>query len=170
MPVIQEIVASLNVRDDDEGLFSRDINGQLVRLDAPTEADYTKTVTLQIDGQEVTVPLAEPLTDANGNIVVDLEGRTTPRYTTIYDAAHEALRQAARRRGEDPDPDPLPSAAHDAGGGLPALRGADLRPEARQARGRAEAAARLPAPGEGRDGGLHHERRRARRRRACGRR
>ena len=31
--------------------------------------------------------MAEPLTDANGNIVVDLEGRTTPRYTTIYDAA-----------------------------------------------------------------------------------
>ena len=29
----------LFVRDDDEGLFSRDINGQLVRLDAPTESD-----------------------------------------------------------------------------------------------------------------------------------
>jgi Fe-S-cluster-containing hydrogenase component 2 len=33
------------------------------------------------------VPLAEPLKDANGNVVQDLEGRTTPRYTTIYDAA-----------------------------------------------------------------------------------
>jgi hypothetical protein len=58
-----------------------------VRLDSPTESDYEKNVTLQIDGVSVTVPLAEPLTDANGNIVVDLEGRTTPRYTTIYDAA-----------------------------------------------------------------------------------
>ena len=84
-----DFVAGLFVRDDDEGLFSRDINGQLVRLDAPTESDYTKNVTLQIDGVPVTVPLAEPLTDANGNIVVDLQGRTTPRYTTIYDAAHK---------------------------------------------------------------------------------
>ena len=89
MPMIQDLVAGLNVRDDDEGLFSRDIDGQLVRLDAPTESDYTKEVTLQIDGQEVTVPLAEPLTDANGNIVVDIEGRTTPRYTTILDAAQK---------------------------------------------------------------------------------
>ena len=84
-----EFVAGLFVRDDDETLFSRDISGQLVRLDRPTEADYEKSVTLQIDGQAVTVPLAEPLTDATGNIVVDLEGRTTPRYTTIYDAARK---------------------------------------------------------------------------------
>src|SRR3954454_3957418 len=87
MPVLPETPAGLFVRDDDEGLFSRDINGQLVRLDAATESDYTKSVTIQIDGQPVTVPLAEPLKDANGNIVQDLEGRTTPRYTTIYDAA-----------------------------------------------------------------------------------
>ena len=84
-----DFVAGLFVRDDDEGLFSRDVNGQLVRMDAPTESDYEKNVTLQIDGVPVTVPLAEPLTDANGNIVVDLEGRTTPRYTTIYDAARK---------------------------------------------------------------------------------
>src|SRR3989440_1262172 len=86
MPSDSEFVPGLFVRDDDEGLFSRDINGQLVRLDAPTESDYGKNVTLQIDGAPVTVPLAEPLTDANGNIVVDLQGRTTPRYTTIFDA------------------------------------------------------------------------------------
>ena len=77
----------LFVRDDDEGLFSRDIDGQLVRLDSPTESDYRRTVTLQIDGQSVTVPLAEPLKDADGNIVQDIEGRTTPLYTTIYAAA-----------------------------------------------------------------------------------
>src|SRR3954447_18418090 len=84
-----DFVSGLFVRDDDEGLFSRDINGQLVRVDSPTEADYEKNVTLQIDGLPVTVPLAEPLTDPNGNIVLDLEGRTTPRYTTIYDAARK---------------------------------------------------------------------------------
>ncbi len=82
-----DFVSGLFVRDDDEGLFSRDVEGQLVRLDRPTESDYAKNVTLQIDGQAVSVSLAEPLEDANGNIVVDLQGRTTPRYTTIYDAA-----------------------------------------------------------------------------------
>ncbi len=87
MPIIPERSAGLFVRDDDEGLFSRDLNGQLVRLDAPTRDDYQKQVTLQIDGQPITVPLAEPLKDANGNVVQDMDGQTTPRYTTIYDAA-----------------------------------------------------------------------------------
>ena len=87
MAIIPERSAGLFVRDDDEDLFSRDINGQLVRLDAPTQGDYEKQVTLQIDGQSITVPLAEPLKDANGNVVQDLDGQTTPRYTTIYDAA-----------------------------------------------------------------------------------
>ena len=82
-----EIGAAPLIRDDDEGLFSRDIDGQLVRLDTPTAGDYGKMVTLQIDGQSVTVPLAAPLKDSQGNIVQDVEGKTTPRYTTIYDAA-----------------------------------------------------------------------------------
>src|SRR6195952_57638 len=96
MPIIPEAAAGMFVRDDDEGLFSRDLNGQLVRLDAPTCADYEKQVTLQIDGQSITVPLAEPLQDANGNVVQDLEGRTTPRYTTIYDAAVRLYRDEAK--------------------------------------------------------------------------
>jgi len=79
MPIIPERSGGLFVRDDDEDLFSRDINGQLVRLDAPTQGDYEKQVTLQIDGQSITVPLAEPLKDANGNVVQDLDGQTTPR-------------------------------------------------------------------------------------------
>src|SRR2546421_3988838 len=87
MPIIPERSGGLFVRDDDEGLFSRDINGQLVRLDAPTQGDYEKQITLQIDGQSITVQLAEPLKDANGNVAQDLDGQTTPRYTTIYDAA-----------------------------------------------------------------------------------
>ena len=83
----QELAAAPPIRDDDEGLFGRDIDGQLVRLDSPTAADFNRTVTLTIDGQSVTVPLAAPLKDADGNIVQDLEGRPKPRYTTIYDAA-----------------------------------------------------------------------------------
>ena len=55
--MIPELVAGANIRDDDEGLFSRDIDGQLVRLDAPTESDYERQITLQIDGQTVTVPM-----------------------------------------------------------------------------------------------------------------
>jgi len=143
MPIIPERSGGLFVRDDDEDLFSRDINGQLVRLDAPTQADYDKQVTLQIDGQSVTVPLAEPLKDANGNVVQDMEGKTTPRYTTIYDAAMKLY-------GDE--------AAHDTGRGLPSLRCPNLRTEARQTRGRTQAAARLSAPRERRDGSVYHER------------
>jgi len=84
---IPEPSAGLFVRDDDEGLFSRDVQGNLLRMDDPSEEDYNKIITLQIDGQTVQVPQARPLTDANGNLVLDLEDRTTPRYTTIYDAA-----------------------------------------------------------------------------------
>jgi predicted molibdopterin-dependent oxidoreductase YjgC len=92
--------------DDDEGLFSRDVNGQLVRLDAPTEADYYKRVKMQIDGRQVEVPLAEPLKDAQGSVVLDLDGRTTPRSTTIYDAAQEAF---DKRSGEEA---PIPILCH----------------------------------------------------------
>ena len=76
----------LGPREDDEGLFSRDIDGQLVRLDTPTAADYEKTATVQVNGQSVELPVAAPLKDSQGNIVLDLHGRTTPRHTTILDA------------------------------------------------------------------------------------
>ena len=104
MPALPDFIEGPFVRDDDEGLFSRDFNGQLVRLDSPTESDYQKTVTLQIDGQPVAVPLAEPLCDADGNIVVDLEGRTTPRYTTIYDAARKLFVQQPGDEAKIPIP------------------------------------------------------------------
>jgi len=97
MPFINEL--PLGPRDYDEGLFSRDINGQLVRVDAPVEADYEKRVTIKVDGRMVEVPLAEPSKDAQGNILQDAEGRTTPRYTTIYDAIIELNRRC--RPGEE---------------------------------------------------------------------
>ena len=86
MPLDTDTIGGPFVRDDEEGLFSRDINGQLIRLDTPTEYDYAQNVTLQIDGQPVTVPLAEPLKDAAGNVILNLDGTSKPRYTTIYDA------------------------------------------------------------------------------------
>ena len=73
-------------RDDDEGVFSRNINGQLVRLDAATNDDYNKVVKVEVDGRSVQLPVAEPMKDSQGNIVLDMHGRTTPRFTTILDA------------------------------------------------------------------------------------
>ena len=90
--------SGLTPREDDEGLFSRDIDGQLVRLDVPTEEDYERRVTVHVDGRAVEVPLAQPLKDAQGNIVQDIKGRTTPRYTTILDAVVKL--NAERKPGE----------------------------------------------------------------------
>jgi CRP-like cAMP-binding protein/NAD-dependent dihydropyrimidine dehydrogenase PreA subunit len=73
-------------REEDEGLFSRDLNGQLIRSDAVTDEAYRRTVKLSVNGESVELPMAEPLNDVQGNTVMDIDGRTTPRYTTILDA------------------------------------------------------------------------------------
>ena len=74
-------------RWEEEGLFARDLNGQLIRDVAPEASDYGKMVEVLIDGQSVVVPRAVPATDAQGNILfVDASGKTIPRRTTIYDA------------------------------------------------------------------------------------
>ena len=72
---------------EEDGLFARDFNGQLVRMDKVTSADFEKQITIRIDGREVTVAKAVPLTDAQGKILRDSEGRPVPRATTILDAA-----------------------------------------------------------------------------------
>jgi CRP-like cAMP-binding protein/Fe-S-cluster-containing dehydrogenase component len=74
-------------RWEEEGLFARDLDGQLIRDVAPEASDYGKMVEVLIDGQSVIVPRAVPTTDAQGNIIfVDASGKTIPRRTTIYDA------------------------------------------------------------------------------------
>ena len=101
------------------------------------EGDYEKQVTLQIDGQSITVPLAEPLKDANGNVVQDLDGRDDA-------ALHHDLRrrdEALRRRSEDSDPDTLSLAAHETSRGLSFVCRPNLRTETRQACGRAKTSA-----------------------------
>lgn len=87
-------------REDDEGLFVRDIGGQLVRLDPPTDEDYHQAIQVQVDGHPVQVPKAQPLKDAQGNIVLDIEGRTTPRFTTILDAVLTLNKQLAATKTE----------------------------------------------------------------------
>ena len=56
-------------RWEEEGLFARDLNGQLIRDVAPEASDYGKMVEVLIDGQSVVVPRAVPTTDAQGNII-----------------------------------------------------------------------------------------------------
>lgn len=103
---------------EEEGLFARDINGQLIRVVAKTEQDYTRFVTVTIDGREIQVPRAVPTTDAQGNIVyVDASGRTIPRATTIYDAARRlADRTNAELRRANPSAAPgavpIPTLCH----------------------------------------------------------
>ena len=61
------------VLPEEDGLFARDIDGQLVRMDKVTAADFEKQITIKIDGREVTVPKAVPQTDSQGK---------PPRFTT----------------------------------------------------------------------------------------
>jgi NADH:ubiquinone oxidoreductase subunit F (NADH-binding)/CRP-like cAMP-binding protein/Fe-S-cluster-containing dehydrogenase component/NADH:ubiquinone oxidoreductase subunit E len=112
-PVRTRLIAApgLSSREDDEGLFSRDVNGQLVPMDAPTEANYDEKVHLAIDDQPVVVPLATRLKDAQGNIVVDAKGRSKPRYSTIYDALLQLNRE---REGAGEKPIWIPTLCHQA--------------------------------------------------------
>ena len=82
------------------------MNGQLVRFERAKELDYLKDITLTIDGEKVVVKKATPLTDSQGNIVNDQEGRTIPRFTTIYDAA---TKRYVRQIG---DTNPIPILCH----------------------------------------------------------
>ena len=93
------------VLPEEDGLFARDIDGQLVRMDKVTAADFEKRITIKIDGREVNVPKAVPLTDSQGKILRDAEGRPIPRATTIYDAATKAY-------ADDPGGNPIPILCH----------------------------------------------------------
>ena len=83
-----------------------DVNGQLVRFERAKELDYLKDIALTIDGEKVMVKKATPLTDSQGNIVNDQEGRTIPRFTTIYDAA---TKRYVKQIG---DTNPIPILCH----------------------------------------------------------
>jgi CRP-like cAMP-binding protein/Fe-S-cluster-containing dehydrogenase component len=91
---------------EEESLFARDIDGQLVRLDQVVSDDLQKQITIVIDSREVTVPKAVPATDAQGNIRRDAQGRPIPRATTIYDAASKLYVQKLG------DKNPIPILCH----------------------------------------------------------
>ncbi|KAA1261734.1 NADP-reducing hydrogenase subunit HndC [Rubripirellula obstinata] len=91
---------------EDEGLFARDIDGQLIRVEKATATELEENVTLTIDGREVTVKKAQPTRDSQGNILRGEDGLPIPRPTTIYDAASEAF---VRKPG---DPHPIATLCH----------------------------------------------------------
>lgn len=78
---------------EEEGLFARDLQGQLIRVVPATANEYDEIVTVIIDGQAVRVPRAVPSTDSQGNVVIDSDGRTVPRKTTILDATASLYRR-----------------------------------------------------------------------------
>jgi CRP-like cAMP-binding protein/Fe-S-cluster-containing hydrogenase component 2 len=72
---------------EEEGLFARDYEGRLIRMDRVTADDLARDVTVTIDGRQLAVKKAVPATDEQGTIRKDPHGRVIPRATTIYDAA-----------------------------------------------------------------------------------
>src|SRR5688500_12551648 len=100
-------------RWEEEGLFARDEEGQLIRYVKKTQQDYDKTVTITIDGSPVTVRKAVPAKDAQGNVIyADASGRTLPRATTIYDAAMQLVARQndeLRAAGKPTKPTSIPA-------------------------------------------------------------
>ena len=99
-------VDAIDVRVDEEGLFARDVHGQLIRIERATAEQLAEDITLSIDGREVTVKRAVPECDSQGNIKRDPDGSPIPRPTTIYDAASQAF---VRKPG---DLHPIPALCH----------------------------------------------------------
>lgn len=92
---------------EEEGFFARDMQGRLIRVVAATAKDYDERVTVTIDGRDVQVPRAVPAADAQGNLLLDADGRTIPRKTTIYDAAVALFRRDNPRAAI-----PIPTLCH----------------------------------------------------------
>jgi CRP-like cAMP-binding protein/Fe-S-cluster-containing hydrogenase component 2 len=99
-PPVEDLVV-----DGEEGLFARDVDGYLIRMDKVTASDFDRDVTLTIDGRAITVKKAVPATDSQGNILKDAQGRAIPRPTTIYDAATTLFK-------DSPEGNPIPLLCH----------------------------------------------------------
>ncbi len=91
---------------EEEGLFARDVDGQLIRVRKATADDFDQPVQLTIDGYAVTVKKAVPQRDSQGNLIRDGDGNPTPRFTTILDAAQEIF---VKHPG---DRNPIPTLCH----------------------------------------------------------
>ncbi|MCA9212633.1 MAG: cyclic nucleotide-binding domain-containing protein [Planctomycetales bacterium] len=96
----------LFARVDDEGIFSRDDDGALIRLDKARLEDLEKRVTITIDGTPVDMPLALPTKDSYGRELRTSDGQRIPRHTTIIDAAVRAFEKMPGDRH------PIPTLCH----------------------------------------------------------
>lgn len=88
---------------EEESLFSRDLDGRLVRLDKATADQLDEDVTLAIDDRAIRVKRAVPAVDSAGRPRLDEDGRVIPQATTIYDAS-TALGDAVPLAGPDGAP------------------------------------------------------------------
>jgi ferredoxin len=89
---------------DEEPLFARGFNNQLIRLDDPSLEQYELLVSLVIDGRRVSIAEAVPSTDALGDVLYQPNGDTIPRATTILDAATKLY--------GPPPSNPIPTLCH----------------------------------------------------------
>jgi Fe-S-cluster-containing hydrogenase component 2/CRP-like cAMP-binding protein len=76
---------------EEESIFSRGEDDQLIKYSKPTGADFVKTFQVIFDGEFVEVPKALPATDALGNFLKDKLGNLIARDTTIYDVAEKLV-------------------------------------------------------------------------------
>lgn len=74
-------------REGSDSDWGRDDDDLVKRYEDPTISQFRDIVTMRVDGIEVTIPRAVPMTDAQGNILLQPDGRPIPRWSTIYDAA-----------------------------------------------------------------------------------
>jgi ferredoxin len=108
-PVSFEALASIVEAEkpfEDEGLFARNFDGQLIRVEKTTATELDTDVQLTIDGRQVIVKKAVPTRDSQGNVIRDADGAPIPRPTTVFDAASQAF---VTRPG---DPHPIPTLCH----------------------------------------------------------
>ncbi len=100
------ILTSGMVPPENEGMFARDVDGRLVRVERATAKDFDTDVSLTIDGHEVVIKKAIPTKDSQGTILRGEDGQPIPRFTTIYDAASSAF---VKTPG---DQHPIPTLCH----------------------------------------------------------
>lgn len=84
-------------RMPEDDLFSRDLQGHLVRMDDPTRRMLEEEVSVIVDGKELRITRAVHATDPHGELLYDERGKPVPRRTTLYDAVQ-------RRYGEQANP------------------------------------------------------------------
>ena len=111
-PMSIGLTPELARREDDEGIFARDVDGHLIRMDKVTAADLDVDITIKIDGRPITVKKAVPATDSQGKNLTDEQGRAIPRATTIYDAACKAFTTGTVFRPADAVENPIPILCH----------------------------------------------------------